>query len=113
MASEDPPAFVPKIEMGYIFHQMIADELRNGRLTRERRKRVIRYAAQLGLSAVEAGILITTCREQVLESADPIERRHALKLVEPAPERIPVAFKLAAVVVLAIVADLLLLGWPW
>lgn len=111
--SEGPPTYVPKIEMREIFHQMIADELRNGRLTRERRKRVIRYAAQLGLSAVEAGRLITTCREQVLESTDPVERGYALKLVEPEPERIPVAFKLAAVVVLAIVADLLLLGWPW
>lgn len=113
MGSEGPPTYVPKIEMREIFHQMIADELRNGRLTRERRKRVIRYAAQLGLSAVEAGRLITTCREQVLESADPVERGYALKLVEPAPERIPVAFKLAAVVVLAIVADLLWIGWPW
>ena len=113
MATEGPSTFVPKIEMREIFHQMIADELRNGRLTKDRRKRVIRYAAQLGLSAVEAGRLITTCREQVLKSADPVERGYALKLVEPAPERIPVAFKLAAVVVLAIVADLLLLGWPW
>ncbi len=113
MASEGTPTYVPKIEMRNIFHQMIADELRNGRLTRHRRKRVIRYAAQLGLSAVEAGRLITTCREQVLESADPIERRHALKLVEPEPERIPIAFKLAVAVALGIAVDLLLFGWPW
>ncbi len=113
MASEGPPTYVPKIDMRDVFHQMIADELRNGRLTRDGRKRVIRYAAQLGLSAVEAGRLITTCREQVLESADPVEQRHALKLVEPEPERIPVAFKLALVVALAIVVELLLFGWPW
>lgn len=113
IAPEDPPAFVSKIEMRDVFHQMIADELRNGRLTQERRKRIIRYAAQLGLSAVEAGRLITTCREQVLESADTAGRRHALKLVEPEPERVPAAFKLALVVALAIVVDLLLFGWPW
>lgn len=113
IAPEDPPAFVSKIEMRDVFHQMIAEELRNGRLTQERRKRIIRYAAQLGLSAVEAGRLITTCREQVLESADSVGRRHALKLVEPEPERVPAAFKLALVVALAIVVDLLLFGWPW
>ena len=113
MAAEVLPAFVPKIEMSEVFHQMIADELRNGRLTRDRRKRIIRYAAQLGLSAVEAGRLITTCREQILETAVPIERRHALKLVEPEPERVPVAFKLATVVALAIAFDVLLFGWPW
>ena len=111
--SEDPPAFVSRIEMRDVFHQMIADELRGGRLTRERRKRIIRYAAQLGLSAVEAGRLITTCREQILERADSVERRHVLKLVEPKPERIPVAFKLALVVALAIAVDLLLFGWSW
>ena len=113
MAPEDPPAFVSKIEMRDVFHQMIADELRKGRLTQERRKRIIRYAAQLGLSAVEAGRLITTCREQVLDRADSVDRRHVLKLVEPEPERIPAAFKLALVVALAIAADLLLFGWPW
>ena len=57
--------------------------------------------------------MITTCREQVLDSADPVERRHALKLVELEPERIPIAFKLAFVVALAIAVDLLLVGWPW
>ena len=113
MASEGPPTYVPKLEMRDIFHQMIADELRNGRLTRERRKRIIRYAAQLGLSAVEAGRLITTCREQILERADSVERRHVLKMVEPERERIPIAFKLALVVALAIAVDLLLFGWPW
>ena len=112
MAAEVLPAFVPKIEMRDIFHQMIADELRNGRLTREKRKRIIRYEAQLGLNAVEAGRLITTCREQILERADSVERRHTLKLVEPEPERVPVAFKLALVVALAIAVDLLLFGWP-
>ncbi|MCH8242250.1 MAG: hypothetical protein IH897_06525, partial [Planctomycetes bacterium] len=71
------------------------------------------YAAQLGLSAVEAGRLITTCREQILERADTVERRHVLKMVEPERERIPIAFKLALVVALAIAVDLLLFGWPW
>ena len=113
IAPEVPPAFVPRIEMSDVFHQMIANELRNGRLTSDRRKRIIGYAAQLGLSAVQAGRLITTCREQILESAEPVERRHALKLVEPEPERIPAACKLALVVALAIAFDLWLFGWPW
>jgi|GEM_PF-3334066 len=107
---DDRPAFVPRIEMRDVYYELIASELRNGRLTRARRKRIIQYAAHLGLNAVEAGRMITACREMVLQSDDPVERDFALKLVEPEPERVPIAFKIAIVVALALVFDLVVLG---
>ncbi len=109
--NDDRPAFVPRIEKRDVYYEMIASELRNGRLTRARRKRIIQYAAHLGLNAVEAGRLITQCGELALQSDDPVERDHALKLVEPEPERVPIAFKIAIVVALALVVDLVVLGW--
>lgn len=59
---EERPA---PIELGETFRQLIIDELRNGRLTPVRRRRIVRYAAHLGVSAVEAGHLIAVCREEV------------------------------------------------
>jgi hypothetical protein len=41
---------------------MIAEEARCGRLTPIRRARIVRFASQLGLSAVETGRLIEECR---------------------------------------------------
>ena len=68
-----------------IFREMIAEEVRRGRLDRARRQRIIRYAAQLGLSAVEAGAMIQECRAEALQSDDPAVRTYALRLVEPPP----------------------------
>jgi hypothetical protein len=90
-----------------IFRQLIADEIRTGRLTPARRRRIVRYAAQLRLSAVDAGMMIAQCREEVLQSRDPDERLHALRLVEPPKPRIPIAYKLSVVVLIAIIIDLL------
>ncbi|MGB0714468.1 MAG: hypothetical protein ACPGXK_01235 [Phycisphaerae bacterium] len=50
-----------------IFERMIEQEVRNGRLTAHRRRRIIRYAAQLRLNAVDAGMLIQQCQERVAE----------------------------------------------
>ena len=112
-ADDHPATFIPSIDTRDIFRQMIALEVRNGRLTPARRRRIVRYAAQMGLSAVEAGQLITASRKEVLESDDPTERYHALRLVEPAEERIPVAVILSIVLALAILADLIFIGWLW
>ena len=105
--------FVPAIDNGQIFRQLIMDELRNGQLTRARRRRIVRYAAKLRMSAVEAGQLITRCTEEALKSPDPTERFHALRLVEPTPTKVPIALKISIVVALAILVDLVVLGWPW
>lgn len=110
---DDLPAFVPSIDTRDVFRQLIVDEIRNGRLTRARRRRIVRYAAQLGLSAVQAGRLITACREEVLQARDPTERYHALRLVEPTPTRVPTHIKIALLVAAAIILDLLLLNCFW
>ena len=95
--------FVRRIDTQEIFRELIAQEVRSGRLTPSRRRRIVRYAAQLHLSAVETGRLIAECRAEALESDDPQEIYHALRLVEPPRAEMPVAFKVAIVAAGAIV----------
>lgn len=109
--AETTPAFVPTIDVEDIFRKLIEDELRNGRLTRARRKRIIRYAAQLRLSAVQVGRLIEACRRKVLQHSEPDERYHLLHLVEPRPTEVPLVFKVSLVVALAVLFGLLVLKW--
>lgn len=111
--NRDYPAFMPSIGTDDVFRQLIADEIRNGRLSPSRRRRIVRYAAQLGLSAVQTGELIAACREEALQSYEPAERFHALRLVEPPPARVPTPVKIALVVGFAILLDLLVVGWLW
>ena len=80
---DDPYQASPHIENREIFAELIAEEIRSGRLTTERRRRIVRYAAGMGLSAVEAGRLMDACREEALQSEDAVIRGHALRLVEP------------------------------
>jgi len=110
---DDLPPFVPSMDMQDVFRQLIADEIRNGRLTAAQRRRIIGYAAQLGLSAVQAGQLVSECREDAMRSADPVERRHALRLVEPPPPIVPTRVKIALVVGAAIVLDFVVFRWLW
>ena len=109
----DIPKFVRSIDTQDIFRQLITDELRNGRLTPARRRRIVRYAAGLGLSAVQAGRLVEACRREVLQSSDPAERYHALRLVEAPPTKVPTPLKIAIVVAAAILVDVLLVKWLW
>ncbi|MHC4697809.1 MAG: hypothetical protein ACYTFA_13845 [Planctomycetota bacterium] len=111
--AEDWVEFAPALDNREIFRELIKEELRNGRLSAAGRRRIVRYAANLRMSAVEAGQLIARCGEEALKSHDPVERFHALRLVRPEPSRVPIALKISIVVALAILADLLILGWPW
>lgn len=72
-----------RIENHEIFRQLIAEELRGGRLNPSRRRRIVRYAAQMGLSAVEAGRLMASCREEALASPDANLHEQALRLALP------------------------------
>ena len=110
---DDIPEFVPRMDMREIFQGMIAHELRNGRLTSYRRRRIVRYAARLGLSAVEAGRFIAACREAALESGDPVERHHALRLADPPSERTLRPHAITLAVIGAILIDVLLMAWLW
>ncbi len=76
-----------RIENHEIFRRLIAEELRTGRLTPSHRRRIVRYAAQMGLSAVETGRLMAACREEALTASDVDVREHALRLVLPEQRR--------------------------
>ena len=104
---------VPSLDTRAIFQQLIEEEIRNGRLTRSRRRRIIRYAAQLQLSAVEAGRLIEQSRFNVLRSGDPTQRRHALRLAAPESAGLSTTVKIWLVVTGAIAFDGLVLWLLW
>lgn len=110
---DDVPPFVPSIDMQTIFRQLIADEIRNGRLGPSQRRRIVRYAAQLGLTAVQAGRLVSECREEALLSRDPVERGHALRIAPADDPIVPTHVKIALVVGAAIVLDLVVFRWLW
>jgi len=92
-----------RLDTQTIFREMIARELRCGRLTKSSRARIVRYASQMGLSAVEAGELIGKCRDDALLGDDPEVRTFALRLVEPLEPRIPTPLKIAGVILIAII----------
>jgi len=102
-----------RIETRLIFRELIAREIRSGRLTSARRARIVRYAAQMGLSAVETGKLIVECREEALQGDDVRAQEFALRLVEPPAERVPTVVKIALVVGLALVVNALFGKWMW
>lgn len=108
-----PTSYSPPIETRDVFRQLIMDEIRNGRMTHARRHRIVQYAAQMGLSAVEAGRLIAACRSELLQDEDADTRNHALRLVEPEPERIPTVYKIWAIVAIVTILDLWLLTRIW
>jgi hypothetical protein len=107
------PVIVSSLGTRSIFRQLIFDEIRSGRLTAARRRRIIAYAARLGLSAVQAGELIAACREQVLANGDSVERAHALQVILPLRRRVPTGVRMAAVAITAIVLEWLFLRWRW
>ena len=51
-----------RIETRNVLRAMIAKEIESGRLTPRRRKRIVQFASQLGLSPIEAGDLVQQCR---------------------------------------------------
>ena len=91
-----------------IFRALIAGELRNGRLTAVRRRRIVRYGASMGLTAGELGKLLTQCRNEALLSEDHVERRHALRLADPPPRTTPVALKIAMIFAIVILVQILI-----
>ncbi len=75
------PIYRPTMHIDDIFRELIRAEIRHGRLSAWRRRRIVQYAAQLKLSAVEAGRLIEECRDELQTDDDPVAAEHAFALV--------------------------------
>lgn len=105
------PRFAARISTREVFEQMIEHELRSGRLTRGRRRRIVRYAARLGMSAVEAGRFLDTCRANALASDNPAERLFALRLADAPTTGESQIGKLTVAVAAGVLLALLLTVW--
>lgn len=75
----------PILDAKEIFREMILTEICSGRLTARRRARIVRYAAQLGLSALQAGRLISECQLVAFEESP--SPRPSLRLAYTPPAR--------------------------
>jgi hypothetical protein len=86
-----------RFELHAIFRETVRWELSRGRLSSWRRRRLVKYAAALRISAVEAGRLIQEARQAQREEqlADESAAPH-LRLVDAQDNRWPVWAKLAA-----------------
>lgn len=104
----DRPA--ARLDTKQVYEQMIECELRTKRLSPARRKRIVRYAAGLGLSAVEAGKLVNKCQARLAREKGLADHRPQLRLVNTPPPRVSAIWKIGAVVLLAVVVDLMVLG---
>ncbi len=66
-----------------IFRETIVRELKDGKISPGRRRRIIRYAARMGLSAVEAGHLLSRCRDQAMSELDACKETPTLRMHIP------------------------------
>lgn len=92
-----------------IFTELIKEEVRTGRLTAARRRRLIRYAAHLQISAVDVGNLIADARRTTDTANRPAPPRPVMKLVTPPPARVPITTRIGAIITAAIAIDVLVL----
>lgn len=96
-----------RLDTETIFRELIRQEILAGRLNRKQRRRVVRYAAQLGLSAVEAGEMIAECRRAALPAKQsPHEVRNDSQELAGR-----FRFGRIALVAAALILELLLLAW--
>lgn len=107
------PVFRPKIDNETIFRELIKAELRNGRLSPWRRRRIVRYAAHLNMSAVEVGRWITQAKKELLVSGEPSQRQQTLRYVEACEEQPRRKVNIALVVAIVLLVDLCVVVWLW
>jgi len=70
-----------------IFRHLIGEEIRNGRLSAHRRKRIVQYASHLGISAVEMGQMIEQCSQGFYLDAVQQNTQTDIRLVEESDDR--------------------------
>ena len=96
-----------------IFEQLIEEEVSAGRLTKSRRKRIVRYAAQLRLSAVDAGMMIEQARRRAAMAQPHDDHPHGLRFCLPSARSEGPVWKIWGAVILAIGVDAAFLCWIW
>lgn len=98
--------FAGPVDQEAIFQKLLWDELRAGRLTKRRRRRILQYAAQLGFSAREIGDLLDHTKQHAEVNGDRKIQRRALELIDPPEPRVPIAWMLSMIIALVLLADL-------
>jgi len=106
-------AFQPSIPVEDIFEQLFASELRDGKLTRRRRKRLVQYAAQMGLSARQAGVLLERSYQRAIDDGHEPAMGHALRLVNPPEPKISEPMRITIIIAVSLIVDTLLIYWLW
>jgi hypothetical protein len=91
-----------------IFAALIRAEVREGSLTPARRRRLVRYAAHLRISAVDVGEMITQCRAGLEAGTPRPTPRPPLKLVPP-PETRGSGVRISGLVAAALAIDVLIM----
>ncbi len=109
LISQDAPA--TSLDTKAIFREMMVHEIKNGTLSSWRRKRIVRYAAKMGLSAVEAGQLVSQCRGQAMRELDALKETPTLRVHIPETDDNSTANRVVIAVIFAILfnAGILLL----
>lgn len=110
-SSASSPATAQQLTTRRIFEQMIEDEVRAGRLTPWRRRRIVRYAASLHLTAVEAGQIIEDCRKRVYAQRNGQTSSGVFKIPDPPTPAVARALLTWFVLLLAIILNLIVLSW--
>lgn len=70
-----------------IFRRLISQEIRNGRLSTYRRRRIVQYAAHLGISAVDMGKMIEHCSQKCFEESMQKNAQPDIRLVKTSAGR--------------------------
>lgn len=88
-----------------VFREMIVHEIKNGRLSSWRRKRIVRYAAKMGLSAVEAGKLLAECRDQAMSELQAGRKTPQLRVRAPETDDNTTANRVVLAIMFAILVN--------
>lgn len=108
---EHAGSFAPAIDPRDIFRQLILDEIRSGRMTPRRRRQIVRYARDMGVPNRIIDRFMVECRNQLLRSPDPDERRHADEAAHIEGDWLPEVLRVANTVAALVAGYLLLLNW--
>jgi hypothetical protein len=108
------PARFTDHELRRIYRRLLAAAVPSGPPTSRRRRKLMRYASQIGIKPFDASLLIAEVQREAGQ-ADPLESSADDDLTTLIhPERWPIWFKLSAALIIAMLVDLVAiraLGW--